>query len=116
MIGLCAEEVPCGDFAREALTNAGVTPAIDSNEPDVRALLTKVELGELDAGITYVTDVASTDAVDGVDIPEDENVFADYPIAVLNNAPNPDAATAFVDFVLSDEGQAILLEFGFSGP
>jgi len=117
LIGLCAEDVPCGDFAREALANAGVTPAIDTNEPDVRALLTKVEAGELDAGITYVTDVAPTDgAVDGVDIPEDVNVVADYRIAVLANAPNPDAASAFVDFVLSDEGQAILTKFGFAAP
>lgn len=117
LIGLCAQEVPCGDFAREALANAGVTPAIDTNEPDVRALLTKIEAGELDAGITYVTDVASTQgAVDGIDIPEDENVVAEYPIAVLSNAPNPDAAAAFVEFVVSDEGQAILASYGFQSP
>jgi molybdate transport system substrate-binding protein len=117
LIGLCAEEVPCGDFAREALAKAGVAPVIDTNEPDVRALLTKVEAGELDAGVTYVTDVASTDgAVDGVDIPDSENVVAEYPIAVLSDAPNPDAATAFVAFVLSDEGQAILTEYGFASP
>lgn len=117
LIGLCAEEVPCGDFAREALANAGVTPAIDTNEPDVRALLTKVEVGELDAGITYVTDVSSTGGtVDGVDIPEDQNVVASYPIAALTNAPNPEAAAAFVAFVLSDEGQAILAEYGFAAP
>ena len=117
LIGLCAEDVPCGDFARQALANAGVTPAIDTNEPDVRALLTKVEAGELDAGITYATDVASIGgAVDGVDIPDDVNVVADYPIAVLANAPNSDAAAAFVAFVLSDEGQAILVEFGFAAP
>lgn len=117
LIGLCAEEVPCGDFARQALTNAGVTPIIDTNEPDVRALLTKIEAGELDAGITYVTDVASTGGtVDGVDIPEDDNVVAEYPIAVLTNAPNPDAAAAFVAFVLSDEGQAILNGYGFASP
>jgi molybdate transport system substrate-binding protein len=117
LIGLCAEDVPCGEFAREALANAGVTPAIDTNEPDVRALLTKVEAGELDAGITYVTDVISTDgAVEGVDIPEDVNVVARYPIAVLSNAPNSEAAAAFVDFVLSERGQAILLEYGFAAP
>lgn len=117
LIGLCAEEVPCGDFAREALANAGVTPAIDTNEPDVRALLTKIEAGELDAGITYVTDVASTGgSVDGIDIPEDDNVIAEYPIARLTNAPNPDAAAAFVEFVLSDEGQAILAGYGFTSP
>lgn len=117
LIGLCAEEVPCGDFAREALANAGVTPSIDTNEPDVRALLTKVEAGELDAGITYVTDVTSTGGtVDGVDIPDDQNVVAEYPIAALSNAPNPDAAAAFVEFVLSDEGQAILAGYGFALP
>ena len=60
LIGLCAEDVPCGDFGREALANADVAPAIDTNEPDVRALLTKIEVGELDAGIVYVTDVLST--------------------------------------------------------
>ena len=55
LIGLCAEDVPCGDFGRQALAKAGVIPSIDTNEPDVRALLTKIEAGELDAGITYVT-------------------------------------------------------------
>lgn len=117
LIGLCAEGVPCGDFGRQALENAGVAPSIDTNEPDVRALLTKIEAGELDAGIVYVTDVMSADrAVEGIDIPEEHNVVANYPIAVLRNAPNPDAAAAFVAFVLSDEGQAILAEFGFAAP
>jgi molybdate transport system substrate-binding protein len=117
LIGLCAEDVPCGEFGREALASAGVTPTIDTNEPDVRALLTKVQVGELDAGITYVTDVMSTDgAVEGVDIPEESNVVAEYPIAVLAGAPNPDAAAAFVEFVLSEEGQAILTAYGFASP
>lgn len=117
LIGLCEEEVPCGDFGREALANAGVTPSIDTNEPDVRALLTKVEAGELDAGIVYVTDVLSTGgSVEGVDIPTEDNVVASYPIAALTEAPNPDAAAAFVEFVLSDEGQTILNGFGFSSP
>ena len=117
LIGLCAEEVPCGDFARQALAKAEVTLSIDSNEPDVRALLTKIEAGELDAGITYVTDVASAGgSVDGVDIPEDRNVIAEYPIAALTHAPNPDAAAAFVAFVLSDEGRAILGGYGFASP
>jgi molybdate transport system substrate-binding protein len=117
LIGLCAEDVPCGQFAREALSLAGVAPEIDTNEPDVRALLTKVEAGELDAGITYVTDVLSTGGtVDGVDIPDDQNVIAEYPIAVLASAPNPSAAEAFVEFVLSEEGQAILGEYGFASP
>jgi molybdate transport system substrate-binding protein len=117
LIGLCAEEVPCGSFGREALEQAGVTPAIDTNEPDVRALLTKVGVGELDAGIVYLTDVLSTaGAVEGVEIPDEFNVVAAYPIAALVNAPNSEAAVAFVEFVLSDQGQAILVGFGFSSP
>jgi molybdate transport system substrate-binding protein len=117
LIGLCAEEVPCGEFGREALANAGVTPSIDTNEPDVRSLLTKVEAGDLDAGIVYVTDVmAAGDSVDGVEIPADENVVATYPIAALTDATNPDAADAFVEFVLSGKGQEILQSYGFDSP
>lgn len=117
LIGLCAEAVPCGDFARLVLDNAGVAPAIDTNEPDVRALLTKLELGELDAGITYVTDVAAAAGqVEGVAIPDADNVIAEYPIAALANAPNPAAAAVFVDFVLSADGRAILSSYGFGLP
>lgn len=117
LIGLCAEEVPCGDFARQSLASAGVNPAVDTNEPDVRALLTKIEAGELDAGITYVTDVVSTNGrVEGVDIPDELNVMAQYPIAVLVNAPGIDGARAFVAFVLSEEGRQIMTEFGFTSP
>jgi molybdate transport system substrate-binding protein len=117
LIGLCAEDVPCGDFGREALTKAGVNPAIDTNEPDVRALLTKIGAGELDAGITYVTDVRSAEGeVDGVDIPDELNVVARYPIAALADARNPEDAAAFVEFVLSEGGQDILTSYGFSSP
>ena len=117
LIGLCAEEVPCGEFGREALANAQVTPSVDTNEPDVRALLTKVEAGELDAGIVYVTDVlAAGDAVEGIDIPADVNVTATYPIAALSDAGNAEVAAAFVEFVLSDDGQEILESYGFDSP
>jgi molybdate transport system substrate-binding protein len=117
LIGLCAEDVPCGDFGREALANAGVTPSVDTNEPDVRSLLTKVEAGDLDAGIVYVTDVlAAGDAVEGIDIPADENVIATYPVAALGDSGNPEVAGAFVAFVLSDEGQEILGSYGFDAP
>jgi len=115
LIGLCAEGVPCGAFGRQALASARVLPSVDTNEPDVRALLTKIEAGELDAGITYVTDVLSTSGtVEGIVIPAEVNVVADYPIATLADAPNPDAAAAWVEFVLSDEGQAILTSYGFT--
>lgn len=117
LLGLCAAEVPCGQFGREALTNAGVTPSVDTDEPDVRSLLTKVEAGELDAGIVYVTDVlAAGDAVEGIDIPAEHNVVATYPIAPLAEAGHAAVADAFVAFVLSDDGQAILADYGFGAP
>jgi molybdate transport system substrate-binding protein len=117
LLGLCARGVPCGDFARKALTEAGVVPAIDTNEPNVRSLLTKVEAGELDAAITYVTDVGSAAGdVEGIDIPEDDNVLADYPIVALADAMSQETASAFIAFVLSSEGRAILAEFGFVSP
>ena len=117
LIGLCAEDVPCGDYGREALKKADVVPAVDTDEPNVRALLTKIEVGELDAGIVYVTDVVSTvGGVDGIEIPDSENVYADYPIAALTDAPNADGAAAFVLFVLSDEGRSILSDHGFALP
>jgi molybdate transport system substrate-binding protein len=117
LLGLCAEEVPCGDFAREMFATAGITPSVDTNEPDVRALLGKVESGELDAGIVYVSDVvAAGDGVVGVPIPEDENVVADYPIATLTEAADGELAQAFVDYVLADAGQEILESYGFSAP
>lgn len=116
LIGLCASGVPCGEFGRQTLETAGVVPAVDTEEPDVRALLTKIEAGELDAGIVYVTDVLGSGAVDGIEIPEEFNIVAEYPIAVLTQAPNPDGAEAFVAFVLSEDGQAILQVYGFESP
>jgi len=117
LIGLCAEGVPCGDLGRQALANANTVGAVDTNEPDVRALLAKIEAGELDAGIVYATDVlAATGRVEGVDIPADLNVAATYPIAALSNAPNPAGAAAFVTFATSDEARAILARYGFAFP
>lgn len=114
LIGLCAEEVPCGEFGREALANAGVTAAVDTDEPDVRSLLTKIESGDLDAGIVYRSDVlAAGDAVEGIVIPADANVIATYPIVALSEG---EEAEAFIQFVLSGDGQAILADFGFGPP
>ncbi len=114
--GLCAAGVPCGDLARQVLVNAGVDPAIDTNEPDVRSLLTKIAADELDAGIVYLTDVAANDRVEGIEIPAEVNVETTYPIAKLISSDNPSGATAFVAFVLSPEGQTILASHGFSAP
>ena len=110
LVGLCAVEVPCGALAREALDDAGVTASVDTEEPDVRSLLAKVVGGELDVGIVYRTDVlAAGDAVRGIDL---EAVTA-YPIAALTD---DDIAADFVDFVLSDDGQAMLAAHGFGPP
>jgi molybdate transport system substrate-binding protein len=117
LIGLCAEEVPCGQFGREALAAAGVAPAVDTFATDVRALLTQLASGDLDAGIVYRTDVLAADGtVEGIDIPADQNVTATYPIAVVTDASNPEVAAAFVAFVRSAEGRAILGSHGFGAP
>ncbi len=116
LVGLCASGVPCGDLAGEALKRAGVAAAVDTHEPNVKALLTKVESGDLDAGVVYVTDVAGSEAVTGIDIPASANVTAGYPIAATTGGDNPDGAAAFVAFVLSADGQAILARHGFGTP
>lgn len=116
-IALCAAEVPCGAASEKVFAAAGVTPAPDTLEQDVRAVLTKVELGEVDAALVYRTDVlAAGDAVEGLDFPEAADAVNDYPIVVLAEAPNPEAAQAFVDLVLSDEGQQLLRDAGFGAP
>ncbi|MGE3193173.1 MAG: molybdate ABC transporter substrate-binding protein [Microbacteriaceae bacterium] len=116
-IALCDPVVPCGSAAQTLLTNAGVTAVPDTLEDDVKAVLTKVELGEADAGLVYVTDAHATGStVEIVDVPEAQQVINRYPIAVLTGAPNPDAARAWVEFVLSDEGQAVLSDAGFLAP
>lgn len=116
-LGLCAEEVPCGALAQEAFRRAGVIPSPDTREPNVRSLLTKVALGELDAGITYATDVASApDHVEGVRIPSEHAVSTEYPVAVLAASRNPETARAFADFTLSPQGRAVLERHGFSPP
>ncbi len=117
LVGLCSAAVPCGEFAREALARAGVDAAIDTNEPDVRSLLTKIEVGELDAGIVYVTDVmARAGAVTGVEIPDAVNVTAGYPIAVVVGGENADGARAFVEYVVGPSGRSILAANGFTAP
>jgi molybdate transport system substrate-binding protein len=116
-IALCAEEVPCGAAARKALDAAGVTAKPDTLERDVKAVLTKVSLGEVDAALVYQTDVkAAGDAVEGIAFPEADQAINDYPIAVLKDAPNAGGARAFVDFVLSTDGEAVLTKAGFEKP
>jgi molybdate transport system substrate-binding protein len=114
---LAAPEVPAGKYAAEALGKAEVTVKPVSQEDTVKAVVTKVSLGEADAGIVYVTDVtAGGDKVEGVDIPEDQNVTATYPMATVKASKAPEAAQAFMDLVLSAEGQQVLKEHGFLPP
>ena len=114
---LAAPTVPAGKYALEALTKAGVSAKPVSQEVDVRAVLNKVSLGEADAGIVYVTDVKSAPGrVTGIDIPDQQQVIARYPIAVVKDSKNARLAHGFVDYLLSAAGQSVLTEFGFSKP
>jgi molybdate transport system substrate-binding protein len=117
VVVLCGDSVPCGRYGLEAFARANVTPPAGSRELDVKAVLTKVALGEADAGIVYATDVlAAGPTVEGVGLPAASDVVARHPIAVLRDAAHPDAARAFVAFVLSDPGTKILGEHGFRSP
>jgi molybdate transport system substrate-binding protein len=114
---LAAEEVPAGRYAKQVLDQAGVRVQAVSQEDNVKGVVTKVSLGEADAGIVYVTDVtAGGDKVEGVDIPQDQNVVATYPIATVKASRAQDQAQAFLDLVLSAEGQRVLEEHGFLPP
>jgi molybdate transport system substrate-binding protein len=111
---LCAEEVPCGNYANQILDAAGVEVTPVSLEENVRGVVTKVAAGEADAGIAYVTDVtAAGDAAEMVEIPEDVNVLAEYPIATVGASDNQDVGEAFIDFLTGPDGQAIMAEHGF---
>jgi len=114
---LAAPDVPAGRYAAEALAKADVTVKPVSQEDNVKAVVTKVSLGEADAGIVYVTDVtAGGDKVEGVDIPENLNVLATYPIATVKASKAQDEAQAFMDLVLSPQGQQVLQQHGFLPP
>jgi molybdate transport system substrate-binding protein len=116
-VAVCAPEVPCGAAAAEALEAAGLSDAPDTYEDDVRAVLTKVELGEVDAGLVYVSDVhAAGEAILAYAFSESSRAINSYPIAVLRDAPEPAAARAFVDLVLSDVGRQALTDAGFQPP
>jgi molybdate transport system substrate-binding protein len=113
----CAPEVPIGAYTAEVFAKAGVTITPASYEENVRGIVSKVTLGEADAGIVYKTDVAAAgDEAEGVEIPPDLNVVAEYPMVVTKEAANAGAGQAFVDFVLGERGQAILAGYGFAGP
>lgn len=113
---LCAPEVPCGAASASLLEGAGVAVDAVSFEQNVTAVLTKVEAGEADAGLVYATDVIGDDDVEVIVPDSAADVVNRYPITALAEARNPDAASAFVAFVLSDAGQSILAAHGFGAP
>ena len=110
---LCAAEVPCGAASATLLSNAGVQASVDSYEQSVTAVLTKVAGGEADAGLVYVTDAKSSTDVETVATEGADAVVNTYPIVALTGSKNPDAAAAFVAYVLSDDGQSVLRALGF---
>jgi molybdate transport system substrate-binding protein len=115
VVVLADPSVPAGKYAQQALARANVTVHPASLEQQVTGVLSKVALGEADAGIVYVSDIVTSGQVDGVAIPDAQNVIADYPIAVLKGTQNQTGAIAFVDLVLSTDGQTILKAAGFEG-
>ncbi|WP_256970929.1 molybdate ABC transporter substrate-binding protein [Cellulomonas iranensis] len=116
-VALCAAEVPCGAVGAQVLAKAGVTPAPDTLEQDVRAVLTRLRLDEADAGLVYRTDViAAGGAVEGIDVPADVQVPTDYPALALPDAPHPRAAAAFVALLRGPVGRQALEDAGFDVP
>jgi len=127
---LTGPEVPIGKYARTIFENASKASGgisadfsskalanLKSNEANVRAVLTKVQVGEADAGIVYTTDAAiATNDVKLVEIPAQYNVIAQYPTAPLKGARNAAGARAWVDFILGANGQAVLAKYGFGKP
>jgi molybdate transport system substrate-binding protein len=120
---LAAEDVPAGRYARQVLENLNAAYGADykgrvlvnivSNETNVRQVVTKVGLGEADAGIAYQSDIVAAPGLKTIDIPAEYNLTAEYPIAPLLSAAHPQQAGEFIQFVLSVEGQTILLRWGF---
>ena len=114
---LCQPQVPCGVVAAEVFKNAKITVKPVTLQPDVKSVLTQVELGNVDAGVVYVTDVQAAGAkVKGVTIPADVNASTLYPIAALTHSKESSIAQAFVAYVLSPAGEQVLKAAGFEQP
>jgi molybdate transport system substrate-binding protein len=116
---LCAPEAPCGRLAAMALSEAGVEVEPASLEENAKGVVSKVQLGEADAGIVYTTDVeAAGGAADGVPIEsaDDPTLEAHYLLAALRDADASEAARQWIDLVRSDEGQRVLGQHGFLAP
>jgi molybdate transport system substrate-binding protein len=106
--------VPAGKYSLQALATAGVKVTPKSLETSVTAVISKIELGEADAGIVYTTDInAAGNKVQGIQIPTADNVIATYPMVAVKGTKNSAAADAFIAYVLSTTGQSMLASFGF---
>ncbi len=114
LLGVCAIGVPCGDLARRVFELAAVTAAIDTNENDVQALVTRIEADELDAGLVYQSDVATNPRVERIDLPDAINPMTVYPITTFDGSSVE--ADAFVSFVIGPIGRRLLSEHGFGSP
>ncbi|WP_328474335.1 molybdate ABC transporter substrate-binding protein [Actinoplanes sp. NBC_00393] len=116
-VALCAEAVPCGAAAKTAIDAAAAKITPVTLEQDVKAALSKVKLGEVDAALVYRTDAKAAAAdVDAVEFPESDKAINDYPIVVLKDAKNTAGAQAFLDYVLSADGTKVLTDAGFQAP
>lgn len=124
---VASEGVPVRDYTEAMLAALATTDGygeayvtafranIVSEEPNVRQVAAKIALGEADAGIVYASDVTPDvrESVIAFDIPEAVNTLAEYPIAVIRDSAEPALAQAFIDYLLSNTGQATLAEWGF---
>jgi len=116
-VALCAPQVPCGAAAQKALRAAGISVEPVSYEDDVKAVASKVELGEVDAGLIYHTDVlAATGRIEGIEFEEADRAVNDYVIAPVADGANPEGAEVFIDFVRSLRGREVLRDAGFDVP
>ncbi len=117
-IALCADTAPCGAAADKLFAAANITPKPDTREADVKAVLTKVEAGEVDAALVYHTDVLSAAAgkVEGIEFDESDLAINDYLISALKEAEHADLAAQWVEFLRSDAAQDVLTAAGFESP
>ncbi|WP_436787574.1 molybdate ABC transporter substrate-binding protein [Yinghuangia sp. YIM S10712] len=114
---LAGPTVPVGRYARESLAKAGIEVRPKSEETDVKAIVTRVRMGEADAGIVYTTDAsAAGDDVASVEIPEQFNVVASYPVAVIKDSGKQGPANAFARWLLTPEARQVLAKYGFVAP
>ncbi len=123
---LADESVPAGNYARQMLSKMStsleygadfstmVLANVVSNETDVKQVVAKVELGEGDAGIVYISDQIAAPDLKTLAIPDKFNIIAQYPIAILSKSPEPELAAAFVEYIMSPAGQEILAKWGLN--